>query len=94
MAHTVHVESICGLGGIISLVVKGFNSFSFNYKESFKILSGPQAIGCRPEGEAKGLTHPEIAHKILTDPNNRYVARQICYILTIEGLETYILVSK
>jgi hypothetical protein len=94
MAHTVHVESICGLGGIISLVVKGFNSFSFNYKESFKILSGPQAIGCRPEGEAKGLTHPEIAHKILTDPNNRYVARQICYILTIEGLETYILVPS
>jgi hypothetical protein len=51
-----------------------------------------QTIGLMPEGETKGLTNPEVAHKILTDPNNRYIARQICYILTIEGLETYILV--
>ena len=30
--------------------------------------------------------------KPLTDPDNRYIARQICYVLNIEGLETYILV--
>ena len=53
-----------------------------------------QAIGRRPEGEAKGLTHPEVAHKVLTDPDNRYVARQICFVLTIEGLETYILIPS
>jgi hypothetical protein len=53
-----------------------------------------QAIGRIPEGETKTLTNPEVAHKILTDPNNRYIARQICYILTIEGLETYILVPN
>ena len=53
-----------------------------------------QAIGRRPEGETKGVSHPEVAHKVLTDPNNRYIARQICYVLTIEGLETYILSSK
>ncbi len=28
----------------------------------------------------------------LTDPVNRYIARQICYVMNIEGLETYILV--
>ena len=53
-----------------------------------------QAIGRRPEGETKGVSHPEVAHKVLTDPDNRYVARQICYVLTIESLETYILVPS
>jgi hypothetical protein len=53
-----------------------------------------QSIGRRPEGETKGLIHPEVAHKVLTDPANRYIARQICYVLTIEGLETYILVPS
>jgi cyclic patellamide precursor peptide PatG len=51
-----------------------------------------QAIGRIPEGETKSLTNLEVAHEVFTDPNNRYLARQICYILNIEGLETYILV--
>lgn len=53
-----------------------------------------QTIGRMPEGETKGLSNPEVAHNVFTDPNNRYIARQICYILTIEGLETYILVPS
>src|SRR5215211_7624377 len=53
-----------------------------------------QTIGQMPEGKTKGLTNPEVAHNVFTDPNNRYIARQICYILTIEGLETYILVPS
>lgn len=53
-----------------------------------------QAIGRKPEGETKNLTDPEVVYKILTDPDNRYIARQICYILNIEGLETYILVPN
>jgi hypothetical protein len=53
-----------------------------------------QAIGRRPDGETRGLTSPEVAHKVLTDPANRYIARQICYVVTIEGLETYILVPS
>jgi hypothetical protein len=53
-----------------------------------------QATGRRPEGETRGLAHPEVAHKVLTDPENRYIARQICYVLNIEGLETYILVPS
>lgn len=53
-----------------------------------------QVIGQMPEGKTKGLANPEVAHNVFTDPNNRYIARQICYILTIEGLETYILVPS
>jgi hypothetical protein len=53
-----------------------------------------QVIGQVTEGKTKGLTNSEVAHNVFTDPNNRYIARQICYILTIEGLETYILVPN
>ena len=53
-----------------------------------------QVLGRIPEEKTKGLTNPEAAHNIFTDPNNRYIARQICYILTIEGLETYILIPR
>lgn len=51
-----------------------------------------QASGRRPQEETRGITHEEAIHKALTDPGNRYIARQICYVLKIEGLETYILV--
>ena len=51
-----------------------------------------QAIGRRSAEEMKGLANEEVLYRTLTDPNNRYIARQICYVLTIEGLETYLLV--
>jgi PatG C-terminal len=51
-----------------------------------------QATGRGPQEETRGQTREEALHKVITDPANRYIARQICYVLTIEGLETYILV--
>lgn len=53
-----------------------------------------QAIGRTPEEDTKGRTRDEVVYTALTDRNNRYIARQICYVLTIEGLETYILVPS
>jgi hypothetical protein len=50
-----------------------------------------QATGGRSEEETRGRTREEVMHKALTDPANRYIARQICYVLKIEELETYIL---
>lgn len=53
-----------------------------------------QAIGRRAEGETKSVTNAQVDYKILTDPSNRYIARQICYVLNIENLETYLLVPS
>lgn len=47
-----------------------------------------QAVGRR---ETAGKTDPETFHTVLSEPENRYLARQLCWVLTIEGLETYIL---
>jgi len=53
-----------------------------------------QALGRRSEEDTKGRTHDEVIYTALMDRANRYIARQICYVLTIEGLETYILVPS
>jgi PatG C-terminal len=44
----------------------------------------------RAEGTA-GLTDQQVLHSLLSDRANRYLVRQMCFVLTIEGLETYIL---
>jgi hypothetical protein len=41
-----------------------------------------------------GLTDRAAAHAVLSERANRYIARQICWVFTIEGLETYILLPR
>ena len=48
-----------------------------------------QATG---RAETTDLTDREVAQAVLS--SNRYLARQMCWVLTIEGLETYILVAR
>jgi len=47
-----------------------------------------QATG---RAETTGHTDQEVFYKMLSKPENRYLARQLCWVLTIQGLETYIL---
>jgi hypothetical protein len=42
-------------------------------------------------GQTVGLTDRQAAHTLLAERENRYIARQLCWVLTVEGLETYIL---
>jgi hypothetical protein len=44
--------------------------------------------------ETAGLTDRQALHRVLSERRNRYLARQLCWVLTIEGLETYILVPR
>jgi PatG Domain len=50
-----------------------------------------QATG---RADAKGLTDRQALHSVLSKPENRYLVRQLCWVMTIEGLETYILVPR
>lgn len=50
-----------------------------------------QATG---RAETAGLTDREAAYAVLSERNNRYIARRICWVLTVEGLETYILIPR
>ena len=41
--------------------------------------------------ETVGLSDRQAAHAILSRPENAYIARQLCWILTIEGIEAYVI---
>jgi hypothetical protein len=41
-----------------------------------------------------GLTDRQALHDVLSKPENRYLVRQLCWVMTIEGLETYILAPR
>jgi PatG Domain len=47
-----------------------------------------QATG---RADAAGLTDREALHSVLSKRENRHLVRQMCWIFTIEGLETYII---
>jgi PatG Domain len=44
--------------------------------------------------DSAGLTDRETAHAVLSDPANRYLARRLCWVLTIEGIDTYVLIPR
>ena len=50
-----------------------------------------QAVG---RDKTSGLTDRQALHTVLSKPENRYLVRQLCWVMTIEGLETYILVPR
>jgi PatG C-terminal len=45
-------------------------------------------------GETGGLTDRQSLRKVLSAAQNRYLVRQLCWVMTIEGLETYILAPR
>ncbi|MFE7332700.1 hypothetical protein ACFU8W_49350 [Streptomyces sp. NPDC057565] len=44
--------------------------------------------------ETNGMTDRQVLSDVLSRPENRYLARQMCYVLTIQGLDTYVLVPR
>jgi len=41
-----------------------------------------------------GLTDRQLLVKVLSQSQNRYIARQLCWVFRVEGLETYLLVPR
>jgi hypothetical protein len=50
-----------------------------------------QAMG---RAETTGLTDRQALQSLVSDRGNRYLARQLCWVFTIEGLENYLLVPR
>jgi hypothetical protein len=50
-----------------------------------------QATG---RAHTKGKTDREAMQAVLSAPGNRYLARQLCWVLTLQGLETYLLMPR
>jgi hypothetical protein len=41
-----------------------------------------------------GLTDSQVRHQVLSSDENRYLVRQHCWVLTIQGLDTYVLAPR
>ncbi len=52
-----------------------------------------QATG-RTGKETAGLTNQKTFHSVLSKRENRYILRKMCWVLTIEGVDTYILLPR
>jgi hypothetical protein len=52
-----------------------------------------QATG-RAGKETVGLTNQKAFHSILSNPENRYLIRKLCWVFTIEGVDTYIVLPS
>jgi len=44
--------------------------------------------------ETAGLTDKQVTHELLSQPENLYLVLELCWVLTIEGLDTYILYPR
>jgi hypothetical protein len=42
----------------------------------------------------EGLTDRQMLQAVLSDPTNRYLARHICWVFVVQGLETYLLTPR
>ncbi len=87
----------CGCGGAVGLAANGAGTPSYIYaigrvEARFPNLAAEkefaQATG---RADTAGKTDQQAFHAVLSMRENRYLARQVCWVLTIEGLETYLL---
>ena len=53
-----------------------------------------EVVQATSRSDANGLTVRQTLQAVLSKPENRYLARQMCWVMSIEGLETYILVPR
>jgi hypothetical protein len=50
-----------------------------------------QVVG---QNDNRGLTDRQALRAVITEPANRYLVRELCWVFLIEGLETYVLVPR
>ena len=90
----------CACGGSAGLSPNGTETTSYVYaigrvEARFPNLATEkefaQATG---RTETAGKTDQQTFHAVLSKRENRYLVRQLCWVLTIQGLETYLLVPR
>lgn len=90
----------CGCDGAAGLSSNGTGTVSYVYaigrvEARFPNLAAEkefaQATG---RADTAGKTDQQTFHAVLSKRENRYLVRQLCWVLTIQGLETYLLVPR
>ena len=93
-------DGTCACGGAASSTPNGTSTVSYVYaigrvEARFPNLSAEkefaQATG---RTDTAGKTDQQTFHAVLSKRENRYLVRQLCWVLTIQGLETYLLLPR
>ncbi len=93
-------DGTCGCGGAAGSSPNGNRAVSYVYaigrvEARFPNLAAEkefaQATG---RADTAGKTDQQTFHTVLSKRENRYLVRQLCWVLTIQGLETYLLVPR
>lgn len=90
----------CGCGGNAGANTNGSEAASYVYaigqvEARFPNLAAEkefaQATG---RADTAGKTDQQSFHAVLSQRQNRYLVRQLCWVLTIQGMDTYLLVPR
>lgn len=82
----------CGCGQVASAQAAAFVYAIGTIEARFPSLAiEKELVQAARETETARLTDREVLHAVLARKENRYLARQMCWVLSIEGLETYVL---
>src|SRR5216683_1383733 len=59
-----------------------------------RLSAGKEFAQASGRAETAGQTDQQVFYNVLSQPQNRYLARQLCWVLMIQGLETCILLPR
>jgi len=88
----------CGCGAASASSINDIGEVSYVYaigqvEARFPSLSAEKEFAqATTRTETSRKTDQQTFHAVLSKPENRYLVRQLCWVLTIQGLETYLLV--
>lgn len=90
----------CPTCGVVPASVGGANTTSYVYAIGRIEPRFPRAAVEKEfaqvvgRADTPGLTDRQATQSVLSQRQNRYLVRQLCWVMTIEGLETYILLPR
>src|SRR4030095_3494206 len=78
-------------GGVVTSYVYAIGKVEARFPNLAAEKECAQAAG---RADTAGKTDQQTFHAVLSNSENRYLIRQLCWVLTIQGLETYLLVPR
>jgi PatG Domain len=90
----------CGCGVVPDIGINGGAAISFVYaigrvEARFPNLAAEKEFAqVTGRTDTAGKTDQQTFHAVLSRRENRYLTRQMCWVLTVQGLETYLLVPR
>ena len=82
----------CGAGGVGAMATGSYVYALGHIEERYPRPSVEKEVAqATGRAETAGRTDRQAFHQVLSQRENRYLARQLCWVLSVQGVETYLL---